>query len=204
MRNEKTIVDEPLIEEFSDYSKLFDCNAQESDTKTYLSWVAEDIKYSKNPDLAKLIFLEEYSIPKKIHCYQDLYSQINKSLNNYNESYKDLLDHLLGKSTKEIIDQLKSFQKNTEKEHKAILKEEKNILKEIEILKKENNDLRNLLDEKYSAKSLLYTSLTTTAALSFSLYAWYLLDIPLINPVLSIPLLIASIGFLTLSYWRLK
>jgi hypothetical protein len=104
----------------------------------------------------------------------------------------------------ELLQEIKQLQIEHD-QHGATKEQLENHRTEIkEALAKENKELRNLLDAKYSAKNLLYISLSISIALSYSLYAWYFLSIPLIHPVISIPILVASLGFSLLAYWRLK
>jgi hypothetical protein len=73
----------------------------------------------------------------------------------------------------------------------------------IENLEKENRELRKLLDDKYSAKELLVIFCFISIALGLSLVGWFTLNIKLIHPAISIPILIGSIGFIILTIWRL-
>ena len=92
------------------------------------------------------------------------------------------------------------MEKSTEK----IITLQKNGFVKMENLIKENTELRKLLNDKYSVKSLFVISSLISIIFIFAIYVWFVADFPLIHPVLSIPLLIGSLSFAALSYWKMK
>ncbi|MCK4666397.1 hypothetical protein KAU33_06595 [Candidatus Dependentiae bacterium] len=92
------------------------------------------------------------------------------------------------------------MEKSTEK----IITSQKNGFVKIENLIKENDELRKLLNDKYSVKTLFIITSLVSIILMFTVYVWFVADFPLIHPVLSIPLLIGSLSFAALSYWKMK
>ncbi|MCX6382878.1 MAG: hypothetical protein NTV16_00065 [Actinobacteria bacterium] len=71
-------------------------------------------------------------------------------------------------------------------------------------LLEENEELRRILSEKYSVKTLFICSSSISIVLLISIFAWFFANFPLIHPMLSIPLLIGSLSFSALSFWKMK
>ncbi|MCJ7449696.1 MAG: hypothetical protein MUO72_18635 [Bacteroidales bacterium] len=133
---------------------------------------------------------KKYSPPKTI---ESIYENFFKNITNVFEE-----------KTKPITEMLNSFKSESHQEHKLLYTMTGNISKQLDQLKEENRELRKLLDDKYSAKELFILSVIISIALGLSIVGWFTLDIKLIHPILSIPILIGSIGFSVLSYWKMK
>ncbi len=74
----------------------------------------------------------------------------------------------------------------------------------IDQLVKENEELRKLLSEKYSAKNLFIFCASSSVALSASLVAWFDFGVKLIDPLLASVMLVGTLGFAMLAIWRGK
>ena len=69
------------------------------------------------------------------------------------------------------------------------------LQEENEVLRRENEKLRGILEEKFPAQTLFFWSSLTALALIFDLAAYFQYGVCIIHPALAIPLLIAGAGF---------
>lgn len=73
---------------------------------------------------------------------------------------------------------------------------------ELQQLHKENDELKQILSHKYSAKSLLHFSVTASLALLLSLLVWFRFGIIIVHPALAAISLVGTLGFSALAIWR--
>ena len=73
-----------------------------------------------------------------------------------------------------------------------------------EELLKECKELRELLSNKYNAKTFCLLTSAMSLALLGSIIGWISLEVKLIHPYLSIPAFVGAFGLMCLSFWRIR
>lgn len=106
----------------------------------------------------------------------------------------------------EIISLIKetASKEDMETAKNEIIKGQKEGFENIAKILEENEELKRILNEKYSVQILFICSSLISAVLLFLIFVWFFAHIPLIHPAISIPLLIGGLCFSALSFWRMK
>jgi hypothetical protein len=156
-------------------------------------------KLVKNQELVRgeEIFNDEHSIKrnKEILClYRNLFSSVVST-----NSVSNRLDEIVDLIKKNVVN--KSDMEDAKNE---IIRGQEKGFENIAQIIQENEDLRKILNKKYTVKTLFLCASSISLILAFSLCCWFLYDFPLIHPVLSIPLLIASLSFSILAFWKME
>lgn len=107
----------------------------------------------------------------------------------------------------QLRDSLEALREQTDsnlEETRAVMIRAEEWVEELKALQKENAELRDVLDVKYPAKTLLLCSTGASIAFASSVMAWLCSGVVLIHAVLAIPLLVGSVAFSILAYRRMK
>lgn len=136
---------------------------------------------------------------------QDVYAD-QKPLSNsgIQEQKQQPLD---GEMLKEILDLIKykvADKRDIIRAEEAILKKQGEGVEQIANLIRQNEEMRRILNGKYSATTLFLFTTTITVLLIFAIVTHFLFNFTLIHPVLAIPFTIAGTCFSALSFWKMK
>jgi hypothetical protein len=149
------------------------------------------------------ILKEEYTPPEWQRDFLEIFRTVNSTFRKYEETSLASIPEIRI-NTEEILQYVKSFGKLSHREHIEIMEKQNQMSDQIKELMEENKHLQELLDEKYPASSFLRLNLAVFLLSSLTLIAWFGFSIPIIHPMISIPILGASLAFSILSFLRIK
>lgn len=120
-----------------------------------------------------------------------------------NKKFEDKASHPIESSILEK-DQYRSIMKAIGRLSSQLKEHDEETKIRLDSLIIENVELKDMLSNKYSAKSLLFYSVTASLSLLMSLTVWFQFGIIIIHPAIAGIALIGTIGFSALSAWRIK
>lgn len=136
---------------------------------------------------------------KLSYDFEDIISAISER---YESRYTEFIKELSKEQTHVISGQIKSLETVVKEKDKQLSNKLDRLSRQLKAVNEENSKLRNILSNKYSKKSLLSISASSSMAFLLSLVAWFDLGIHLMHPIISIMGLIGAISFFILSLWR--
>jgi hypothetical protein len=148
-----------------------------------------------HPTTALDVLLQRYE-----RRQEDLADRLTKRLAAYQESNVLAMEAIAHRTA----DVLRGSVRELDRGHVDILEKASAIESQIQTLAAENHELRELLDGRFSAKSLVVVSVGATVALMASLVAYFALGVVVVHPGLAAIGLAGSCGFGLLAAWRLS
>jgi hypothetical protein len=164
-------------------------------TKNISKDLEGDIKHKEEPEEIRGTKekLEKYFQVEKIYI-QEFSKNPPKNYVRFDDRFDEIVDLIKKTVSKEDMKTAKD----------EIISNQERGFENISKILQENEELKKILNEKYSVKTLFIFSALASVFLIFSILVWFLAHTPLIHPAISIPLLIGSISFTSLSFWRMK
>lgn len=133
---------------------------------------------------------------KGVSTYQPLVEKHEYQISSSNKEFRIYLEGLFKYYSIENLQKMEDFitiSNNQNKESNA---------NTITYLREENNQLKQMLNEKYKTKTVFLSSVCFFFAMSGAIYLYFVDHVVIVTPVISIPLFIVSLGFIILSLWR--